>query len=611
MRRDAPASSDCGTGWSQKLSGIESRAWIRTVARHAFVVGVLSGLGAQSLSASANEVPSGLTVQRSMRAAPHRLIVHPSDATVAADQTQRFSVTDAQGKPVAVRWNVSGIGCSGSACGSINEQGVYQPPSTLPQPRMVTVEGVLVSDPNYSVLTEVRLEAALTAPASAESAQIYARKTQPPAAPQIEKRPVSARVESPPPPNAVAAAPELGRQNVARVGKLPALPGAVAAAPGIGNRSVSGSGGSLPLPSAVAAAPGIGNRSVSGGGGSLPLPNAIASAPVVESPRVARSGELSPMPGVVAPRPPVEKTNVSSGGAMSTRVAMSTPPKVIAAAPAVENRSVARNAPLPPLSNTGRAAPENRKSNTVLSLNVQSLQPIASVTPTHAPIPTVKPQPSTSAVVGIQNPVVNAALPPMQDLVAVPPTAAAGNGGAISMHNSSVVTYANGQLTINAENLTLAALLKLIAEKTGAVIDLPPGTGHERIFEHAGPGKPNDVLTQLLNGSHFNFVIVNSPQDPNAVAQVLLTVEQEGASPAAAPRTEVLAARAQEPAPSPYPAKKPAEEDTTQPLPPPVDVKPPAEDMSPDQRGEYMKQLFKKLSTQSEGSQTPPPAPPQ
>ena len=161
------------------------------------------------------------------------------------------------------------------------------------------------------------------------------------------------------------------------------------------------------------------------------------------------------------------------------------------------------------------------------------------------------------------------------------------------MHNSSVVTYANGQLTINAENLTLAALLKLIAEKTGAVIDLPPGTGHERIFEHAGPGKPNDVLTQLLNGSHFNFVIVNSPQDPNAVAQVLLTVEQEGASPAAAPRTEVLAARAQEPAPSPYPAKKPAE------------------DMSPDQRGEYMKQLFKKLSTQSEGSQTPPPAPPQ
>jgi hypothetical protein len=175
-----------------------------------------------------------------------------------------------------------------------------------------------------------------------------------------------------------------------------------------------------------------------------------------------------------------------------------------------------------------------------------------------------------------------------------------------------VVMYANGQLTINAENLTLAALLKLIAEKTGALIDLPPGTGGERIFEHAGPGKPNDVLTQLLNGSHFNFVIVNSPQDPNAVAQVLLTVEQEGASPVAAPRTEVLAARAQEPAPSPYPPKKPVEEETT-PQPLPVDVKLPAEDMSPDQRGEFMKQLFKKLTTQSaeQGSQTPPPAPPQ
>jgi len=96
------------------------------------------------------------------------------------------------------------------------------------------------------------------------------------------------------------------------------------------------------------------------------------------------------------------------------------------------------------------------------------------------------------------------------------------------MHNSSVVTYANGQLTINAENLTLAALLKLIAEKTGAVIDLPPGTGHERIFEHAGPGKPNDVLTQLLNGSHFNFVIVNSPQDPNASRRARVLLRRRG-----------------------------------------------------------------------------------
>lgn len=105
------------------------------------------------------------------------------------------------------------------------------------------------------------------------------------------------------------------------------------------------------------------------------------------------------------------------------------------------------------------------------------------------------------------------------------------------------VTYGDGQLSINAENETLAAVLQLVAEKTGAVIEVPPGTGTERIFEHSGPGQANEVLTQLLTGSHFNFVIVNSPQHPSQPEQVLLSlVRADPESPAPGSTSNALTA---------------------------------------------------------------------
>ncbi len=88
--------------------------------------------------------------------------------------------------------------------------------------------------------------------------------------------------------------------------------------------------------------------------------------------------------------------------------------------------------------------------------------------------------------------------------------------------NPLVVTYRNGQLEIDAENATLADVLQLVAQKTGAVIDLPPGSGLERIVEHAGPGHAEDVLARLLNGSTFDFVIAGSSRTPRNPIQVLL-----------------------------------------------------------------------------------------
>jgi hypothetical protein len=134
-----------------------------------------------------------------------------------------------------------------------------------------------------------------------------------------------------------------------------------------------------------------------------------------------------------------------------------------------------------------------------------------------------------------QNASGTAELPPLPDAVAAPPA-----GTVVSTQHSPVVTYRDGQLTIDAENSTLAEVLKLLAEKTGAVIDVPPGSGLERIVEHTGPGRAEDVLAWLLNGSPFDFVIVGSSQPPHDPTQILLFLRGPG-TPAGKQDAAVLA----------------------------------------------------------------------
>jgi len=627
--------------------------YIRGCARIALAIALLACPGLKALGAATDDTPLGLTVHRSTRAIPHRFIVHPDGAIVATNQTQRFAVTDSEGRAVAVHWNVSGIGCSGAGCGTVDDQGVYRTPSTLPQGRVVTLEAVLDSNPNYSVLTQVRLTAAAAAETPV-SAQVPKEKIQAITAPVVGRQSVASRTELPPLPGAVDAAPMLAKQTVASGAGLPPLPVAVNAAPVVAQQTVARSTGFTPAPNVVSAPPAVAQQTVARSTGFTPAPNVVSAPPAVAPQTVARSTEFTPVPNVisappaVAPltaarstdftpvpnvvsAPPAAKTkkadrsgeSISLGlvvggapvvtrGTIASSAQLPPLPGAVAAAPVVASKTVSISTELPALPRAVAAAPVVAKQNDVISRVVLPPMPgaVGSLTPTSGRVFAGKTQQVTSPVDAKANTGVGAALLPMADAVAAAPTGTTGAG-----QHAPTVTYRDGQLTIDVENLTLAAVLKLIAEKTGAVIDVPPGSGQERIFEHAGPGRADDVLAQLLNGSHFNFIMVNSPQDPNAVAQVLLSVEQQGASPAAAPETEALAARMPEPVPSPNVNEKPVEGDTTlQPLPPPADVKPPApENMSPDQRGEYMRSLFKKLTNQSseQGSQTPPPAPPQ
>jgi hypothetical protein len=250
-----------------------------------------------------------------------RFSIHPNDITLAVSQKQIFGVTDAAGKQVAVRWKISGVGCSTSTCGTIDENGNYQAPFSVSRPLVVMLEGIPVANAEYPAFARIQL------------------------------------------------------------------------APG-----------TAPVPSPLT---GSNKDTVANA-----QPVGIAPAPTVS----------------------ISTRSIQSGNATPSQIAIT------------------------------QAAP--------------------------APLATNLPSAT-----------------------------------------GSIVTYQNGQLAINATNETLANVLRLVAKKTGATIDIPPGTGLERIVVHAGPASPSDVLRQLLKGSRFNFVLIGYEKRPNDLQQVLLTPRVDTEAP--------------------------------------------------------------------------------
>jgi hypothetical protein len=91
------------------------------------------------------------------------------------------------------------------------------------------------------------------------------------------------------------------------------------------------------------------------------------------------------------------------------------------------------------------------------------------------------------------------------------------------------VIFADGKLTIIANNSMLSDILRIVGQKTGATIDVP-GEATERVVSQLGPGQPREVIASLLNGSHFNYVMVGNETDANAVSRIVLTAKSDKGS---------------------------------------------------------------------------------
>ncbi|HUN89184.1 MAG TPA: hypothetical protein VMU28_10360 [Terriglobales bacterium] len=91
------------------------------------------------------------------------------------------------------------------------------------------------------------------------------------------------------------------------------------------------------------------------------------------------------------------------------------------------------------------------------------------------------------------------------------------------------VSMIGGQLSIVAANSTLGDILNAVKRVTGAGIDVPSAANYQRVVAQLGPGRPQQVLQQLLTGSKFDYIILGSADNPDAIQQIILTSRGAGA----------------------------------------------------------------------------------
>jgi hypothetical protein len=76
--------------------------------------------------------------------------------------------------------------------------------------------------------------------------------------------------------------------------------------------------------------------------------------------------------------------------------------------------------------------------------------------------------------------------------------------------------------------VTLSEVLYAIQQRTGADISIPAGAEQERVVAEYEPAPAAEVLAHLLNGSRFNFLILNSANDPRQIDRVILSPRTAG-----------------------------------------------------------------------------------
>jgi hypothetical protein len=125
-----------------------------------------------------------------------------------------------------------------------------------------------------------------------------------------------------------------------------------------------------------------------------------------------------------------------------------------------------------------------------------------------------------------------------------------------------MVSFQDGMLTVTSNRASLSEVLFAIHQRTGAEIAIPAGAEQEKVVGEIGPASAPEVLSRLLNGSKFNFLILSSATDPATLDRVILSARPEGPAPAYRPQptTQAQADEAEEtpgklpPPPVPGPA---------------------------------------------------------
>lgn len=177
--------------------------------------------------------------------------------------------------------------------------------------------------------------------------------------------------------------------------------------------------------------------------------------------------------------------------------------------------------------------------------------------------------------------------------------------------SAPTITYQGGLLSVESTNSKLSDILSGIRARTGIQFE-GAGAASDRVAGKFGPAPTNEVLTNLLQGSRFDYVIVGSPENPDVAQRVILT---PAGGPATASAANQPATAAQQPSGDEDEAEETPVE--TQPVPAPVpqqasQVPPPVNGpKTTEQVLQELKEMQAKNANQQNADQTNPSMPPQ
>ena len=157
------------------------------------------------------------------------------------------------------------------------------------------------------------------------------------------------------------------------------------------------------------------------------------------------------------------------------------------------------------------SAQQHKQASSVLPAAVQNLLP-----PRYANSPDRTPGPMPPQVKGTQAVVT----------VQTAPADTSGALGTPTMVTRPQVTFQNGLLEIRAENSSMNDVLQAVQRATGATIDFP-GSASERVSVSLGPGALRDIVTSLLDGSRYDYILLLSQQSNLIERIIVLTVRPD------------------------------------------------------------------------------------
>jgi hypothetical protein len=127
------------------------------------------------------------------------------------------------------------------------------------------------------------------------------------------------------------------------------------------------------------------------------------------------------------------------------------------------------------------------------------------------------------------------------------------------------ITFQDGRLRLVSNKASLAEVLNEIRTHLNADILVPAGAEQEVVAVALGPSTPRDVISKLLDGSRYNFIIVGTDADANQVERVVLSPKTVIAESALAPPPPVAQTQSPDGSADPPPPTPPPPTEDVQP----------------------------------------------